>query len=136
MHALSKTKQKEKQTQNKTIQNKSKQHKSSQTKQIKPKQIKTHQNKTNQHNTKITNTRRTFHTDIECVPEGYANGRADVGLLAGLSKEQIIKNAAKKFGEFLNALGPGRGYCARGGMLNFTYSPILESRVIEFAEKK
>ena len=38
--------------------------------------------------------------------------------------------------EFLNALGPGRGYCAKGGMFNFTYSPILESRIIEFAEKK
>ena len=38
--------------------------------------------------------------------------------------------------EFLNALGPGRGFCARGGMFNFTYSPILASRVIESAEKK
>ena len=38
--------------------------------------------------------------------------------------------------EFLNALGPGRGFCARGGMFNFTYSPILTSRVIESAEKK
>ena len=53
----------------------------------------------------IENKRRKDHKNIECVPEGYANGRADVGLLAGLSKEQIIKNAAKKFGEFLNALG-------------------------------
>ena len=38
--------------------------------------------------------------------------------------------------EFLNALGPGRGFCTRGGMLNFTYSPILASRVIESAEKQ
>ena len=38
--------------------------------------------------------------------------------------------------EFLNALGPGRGFCSRGGMFNFTYSPILTSRVIESAEKK
>ena len=38
--------------------------------------------------------------------------------------------------EFLNALGPGRGFCARGGMFNLTYSPILASRVIESAEKK
>ena len=53
----------------------------------------------------IENKRRKDHKNIVCVPEGYANGRADVGLLAGLSKEQIIKNAAKKFGEFLNALG-------------------------------
>ena len=38
--------------------------------------------------------------------------------------------------EFLNALGPGRGFCSRGGMFNFSYSPILVSRVIESAEKK
>jgi hypothetical protein len=37
-------------------------------------------------------------------------------------------------GEFLNALGPGRGYCARGGLLNFTYSPIGECRVMESAK--
>ena len=35
--------------------------------------------------------------------------------------------------EFLNALGPGRGYCARGGLLNFTYSPIGECKVMESA---
>ncbi len=37
-------------------------------------------------------------------------------------------------GEFLNALGPGRGYCARGGLFNFTYSPIGECRVMESAK--
>lgn len=36
--------------------------------------------------------------------------------------------------EFINAMGPGRGYCAWGGMLNFTYSPIGECRVMESAE--
>lgn len=36
--------------------------------------------------------------------------------------------------EFLNALGPGRGYCAQGGMLNFTYSPIGECRIMESAK--
>jgi hypothetical protein len=36
--------------------------------------------------------------------------------------------------EFLNALGPGRGYCARGGLLNFTYSPIGECSVMKFAK--
>ncbi|MBC8287870.1 MAG: hypothetical protein H8E42_10405 [Nitrospinae bacterium] len=35
--------------------------------------------------------------------------------------------------EFVNALGPGRGYCARGGLLNFTYSPIGGCRVMESA---
>jgi len=38
--------------------------------------------------------------------------------------------------KFLNALGPGRGFCARGGMFNFTYPPIQDCRVIESAEKK
>lgn len=44
----------------------------------------------------------------------------------------ISKNISA--GEFLNALGPGRGYCARGGLLNFTYSPIGECRVMESAK--
>jgi hypothetical protein len=38
--------------------------------------------------------------------------------------------------EFLNALGPGRGFCARGGIFNITYSPIQDCRIIESAEKK
>jgi hypothetical protein len=33
--------------------------------------------------------------------------------------------------EFLNALGPGRGYCVRGGLFNFTYSSISACRVME-----
>ena len=44
----------------------------------------------------------------------------------------ISKNISA--GEFLNALGPGRGYCARGGLLNFTYSPIGECRVMKSAK--
>ena len=36
--------------------------------------------------------------------------------------------------EFLNALGPGRGYCARRGLLNFTYSPIGECGVMKSAK--
>ncbi len=38
--------------------------------------------------------------------------------------------------EFLNALGPGRGFCARGGMFNFTYPPIQDCRILEAAKKK
>jgi hypothetical protein len=38
-------------------------------------------------------------------------------------------------GQFVNALGPGRGYCARGGLLNFSYTPIGECRVMKSAEK-
>ena len=44
----------------------------------------------------------------------------------------ISKNISA--GEFLNALGPGRGYCARGGLLNFTYSPIGECSVMKIAK--
>ena len=36
--------------------------------------------------------------------------------------------------QFINALGPGRGYCARGGLLNFSYMPIGECRVMKNAE--
>ena len=50
----------------------------------------------------IKNTRRTLHTDIECVPEGHANGKATN---ANLDKETIIKNAADAFGKFLDTLG-------------------------------
>ena len=38
--------------------------------------------------------------------------------------------------EFLNAFGPGRGFCARGGMFNFTYPPIQDCRILEVAKKK
>ena len=48
------------------------------------------------------NTRRKFHTDIECVPEGYTNGKATN---THLDKEIIIKNASEAFGKFLDALG-------------------------------
>ena len=33
--------------------------------------------------------------------------------------------------EFLNAMGPGRGYCVESGMFNFTYPPIGECRIME-----
>ncbi len=38
--------------------------------------------------------------------------------------------------EFLNALGPGRGFCAKGGMFNFIYPPIQDCQVIEAVDKK
>ena len=46
--------------------------------------------------------RRKHHLDIECVPTGYANGKATN---AHLPKEQIIANAEEAFGKFLDALG-------------------------------
>ena len=36
--------------------------------------------------------------------------------------------------EFLNALGPGRGYYARGGLLNLSYTPIGECQIMEQAK--
>ncbi len=33
--------------------------------------------------------------------------------------------------QFATALGPGRGYCARGGLLNFSYLPIGECRIMK-----
>jgi hypothetical protein len=33
--------------------------------------------------------------------------------------------------QFATALGPGRGYCARGGLLNFSYLPIGECEIIK-----
>jgi len=38
--------------------------------------------------------------------------------------------------EFLNALGPGRGFCEKGGMFNFIYPPIQDCLIVEEAEKK
>ena len=37
--------------------------------------------------------------------------------------------------EFLDVLGPGRAFCARGGIFNITYSPIQECRTIESGKK-
>lgn len=38
-------------------------------------------------------------------------------------------------GYFINAMGPGRGYLARGGLLNLSYTPIVECKVLDSAEK-
>jgi len=52
----------------------------------------------------------------------------------------LTQHLASCFGknktEFLNALGPGRGFCARGGMFNFTYPPVQDCRILEACEKK
>ncbi|MBT3515073.1 MAG: hypothetical protein HN474_07140 [Nitrospina sp.] len=37
---------------------------------------------------------------------------------------------------FLHAMGPGRGYVSRGGILNAVYSPILDSGIFEALRKK
>jgi len=50
------------------------------------------------------NKRRKFHTDIECVKEGLANGIAFGGPLSDQEKSDMIEDAAKAYGEFLDAL--------------------------------
>jgi hypothetical protein len=37
---------------------------------------------------------------------------------------------------FLHAMGPGRGYVSRGGILNAVYSPIINSGIFEAARNK
>ena len=53
-----------------------------------------------------------------------------------LLKRYLSKYLGSKNIEFLNALGPGRGFCAKGGMFNFIYPPIQDCQVVEAAEKK
>jgi hypothetical protein len=48
----------------------------------------------------------------------------------------ILSCFGKNKTEFLSALGPGRGFCSRGGMFNFNYPPIQDSLILEAAEKK
>ena len=43
----------------------------------------------------IKNTRRKFHTDIECVPTGYANGKA-----TNANKDNEMYNKFRKNGTF------------------------------------
>lgn len=49
--------------------------------------------------------RRKNHTDLECVPEGYANGVAPGFPLNDKQKQKMIDKAAKAYGKFLDALG-------------------------------
>tara|TARA_B110000285_G_scaffold104447_1_gene118893 strand:- start:1420 stop:2118 length:699 start_codon:yes stop_codon:yes gene_type:complete len=50
------------------------------------------------------NNRRKFHTDIECVQEGFANGVAEGFPLSLQEKSDMIEDASKAFGDFLDAL--------------------------------
>jgi len=52
----------------------------------------------------MTNNRRKFHTDIECVPFGFANGASSSTPLSPEEKKSMIKEAAEHFGKFLDAL--------------------------------
>ena len=50
------------------------------------------------------NTRRKFHTDIECVQKGFANGVASDHPLNEEEKQAMIDEAAEHYGNFLTAL--------------------------------
>jgi GTP cyclohydrolase I len=52
----------------------------------------------------MTNNRRKFHTDIECVPFGFANGAASSQPFTSEEKKLMIEEAAEHFGKFLDAL--------------------------------
>jgi GTP cyclohydrolase IA len=52
----------------------------------------------------MENKRRKIYEDIEIAPQGYANGVAVGFPLSKTEKDQMIQNAAKAFGEFLDAL--------------------------------
>ena len=52
----------------------------------------------------MTNNRRKFHTGIECVPSGFANGVASNYPLTKEEKELMIEEATEHFGRFLDAL--------------------------------
>ena len=50
------------------------------------------------------NNRRKFHTDIECVQKGFANGVASDHPLNEEEKQAMIDEAAEHYGNFLTAL--------------------------------
>ena len=52
----------------------------------------------------MTNNRRKFHTGIQCVPSGFANGVASNYPLTKEEKELMIEEATEHFGRFLDAL--------------------------------
>ena len=51
------------------------------------------------------NKRKKIHTDLECVQEGFANGVAPNFPLSDEQKWDMVDNAEKAYGEFLDALG-------------------------------
>ena len=52
----------------------------------------------------MENKRRKQHTDIECVPQGYANGVAPGFPFTDKEKESMVNEAEEAFGKFLDAL--------------------------------
>ncbi len=73
-----------------------------------------------------------FSKDTLYVLMGASNlARGQYALIRALKKNN---SSARK--EFLVALGPGRGYCARGGFLNVRYSPIHDCGILSATEEK
>jgi hypothetical protein len=68
------------------------------------------------------------HTEFLFVLLGASNLARAYSALTRLLSQSISQ------ARFINALGPGRGYCARGGLLNFSYTPIGESKIIKTAD--
>ncbi len=52
----------------------------------------------------IINPRRKFHTKLECVPKGFANGVAKDSPLTEEEKTKMIEEASIHYGKFLDAL--------------------------------
>ncbi len=52
----------------------------------------------------LENKRRKYHTDIECVQKGFANGVAADNPLTDEQKQEMIDEAAYYYGKFLTAL--------------------------------
>ena len=52
----------------------------------------------------MENKRRKQHIDIECVPQGYANGVAPGFPFTDKEKESMVNEAEEAFGKFLDAL--------------------------------
>ena len=52
----------------------------------------------------MENNRRKYHTDIECVKKGFANGVAEDHPLNEEEKQAMIEEAALHYGKFLTAL--------------------------------
>ena len=74
---------------------------------------------------------QTFEAETTCyVLMGASNlARGQYAISRALQKQGASTQI-----EFLYALGPGRGYCAKGGFLNVRYSPIHECGILSAVE--
>ena len=51
-------------------------------------------------------------------------------------KRHLSQNISEKKIQFINVLGPGRGYCGRGGFLNLSYPPIGQNKIFKAIGKQ